>query len=235
MKNLILGTIAALGLAQTARADITLVTVTYADLSGSYTVTNGTSGTFNAHAVNTASLHTSGDVSRVVNPIGTADFQPGFVSGTDLADFALNMNVTHNGSTGSGTGSFTSTDADGDTITGNLSGSWSIQNNYLAFAGVLSNVVLHDNGTRDNTFNGSNTGSWGMNLGIAGPYNGAIVHLTANVNNDFFVTNFANAATGTTAQITTVVPLPAGAYAGLGTLAGVFGLGLVRRRSHLKE
>jgi hypothetical protein len=235
MRTLIVGTVAALGLAQAARADTTLVTLTYADLSGNYTVTNGTTGTFNAHAVDIANLHSAGDVSRIVAPIGTADFQPGFVSGADMSDFVMSMSVTHNGSTGSGSGSFTATDADGDTITGNLSGSWSIQNNYLAFAGSLNSVVIHDNGAQDHTFNGSNTGSWDTNLGFPGPYNGAIVHLTANINNNFFVTSFANAATGATAQITTVVPLPAGAYAGLGTLAGVFGLGLVRRRAHLRE
>ncbi len=215
-----------------AYAGTTIISITYADLSGNYTASSATTGTFNAHAVDHPGiLRTAGDVSRLITPNGNADFQPGFVSGADLSDFAMNIAVTHGASTGTGTGTFTATDADGDAITGNMTGTWGMQGTFLAFQGVLSNVVIHDNGTLDHTFNGSNTGSWDTNLPAGSPYDGAVVHLTENGNN-FFASNWTDAATGVTAQVTAAitVPLPPGGLAGLGTLSGVLGLSLVRRR-----
>ncbi len=217
-----------LALAGAASADTTLVTVTYADLSGNYASSSATTGTFSAFAVDAGLLHSSGDVSRVVSPVGTADFQPGFVSGADLSDFVLSMAVTHGTSTGTGAGTFTATDADGDTITGSLGGTWGLSGGFLAFVGTLSGVSINDNGTLDATFNGSNTGSWSMSGLPASPYNGAIVQLTANVAG-FFAGDFSAAATGTTAQIT--IPLPPAAYTGLGMLGALSGLGRLRRRA----
>lgn len=227
--------IAGLALAFTgsAYAGTAIISITYSDLSGSYTASSANTGTFSARAVDMPGiLRTAGDVSRLIAPNGNADFQPGFVSGADLSDFVMNIAVTHTASTGTGTGTFSATDADGDAITGNMTGTWGLQGTFLAFQGVLSNVVIHDNGTLDHTFNGSNTGSWDTsNFPTSSPYDGAVVHLTERVDT-FFGNNWTDAATGVTAQVTAAitVPLPPGGLAGLGTLSGALGLSLVRRR-----
>ena len=223
----------ALAFTGSAYAGTAIISITYSDLSGNYTASSASTGTFSAHAIDLPGiLRSAGDVSRLITPNGNADFQPGFVSGADLSDFAMCIAVTHTGTSGTGAGTFTATDADGDTITGSMSGTWGLQGTFLAFQGVLSNVVIHDNGTLDHTFNGSNTGSWDTsNFPTTSPYDGAVVHLTERADS-FFATNWTNAATGVTAQVTAAVtvPLPPGGLAGLGTLSGALGLSLARRR-----
>jgi len=221
-----------LAFAGAAHASTTVVSMTYSDLSGNYTASSATEGIYTARAVDLAGiLRSAGNVSRLVPGNGVADFQPGFVSGADFADFVLSLSVTHGDSTGTGIGSFTATDADGDTITGNISGNWSIEGDYIAFVGVMSNVLIQDLGAQDHTFNGSNTGSWDTNFtGYTPPFDGAVVKLTEQTSN-FFATNFSNAATGLSAQITSaVVPLPSAAIAGSLALAGLGAARGLRRR-----
>lgn len=219
-----------MGLSGAASAT-TVMTLTYGDLSGNY---NGTAagGTFNAHAVSNpvgTGLRSAGDVARVIPNTGTADFQPGFFGAGSQANFVLNMTLgAISGGQRSGNGSFTSTDANGDTISGNLNGSWQLSGVYLAFVGVLSNVVV-SNPSADGTFDGSNTGSFAIGDFLNQLFDGAIVQLTSNTTGGFFASNFADAATGVNAQIQTV-PLPPAAWAGLATLAGVVAVRRLRRR-----
>lgn len=232
MRTWILSTGLCVAAGSAAYAGPTIVSLTYSDLAGSYVANNSSSGIFTARAIDAPGLlRSAGNVSRLEGTQGVADFQPGFVSGADFADFVMTLTVNHGANTGTGSGSFTATDADGDTITGNISGVWGIQGTFITFEGVMSNVLITDNGTQDHTFNGSNTGSWDTNFGTKPPYNGAIVKLTENFGN-FFTSNFSNAATGVTAQITTVtVPTPTAALAGLGLLAGMAGHRRARRPS----
>jgi hypothetical protein len=218
-----------LGISAAAQA-VTIATLTYGDLSGNYTG-NASSGTFNAHAVNLTNLHSSGDVARLINPVGTADFQPGFTGLGTSAGFVLNMNLgAISGGTRSGTGSFTSTDADGDTITGNLNGTWQVAGAFLAFSGTLNNVVFTDVGVQDGMYNGTTSGTNFILAGLVGQlFNGAIVQLTTNPSGGFFLADFADAATGLNAQVITV-PLPPAAWAGMATLAGVVAVRRLRRR-----
>ncbi len=230
MKNVVMGILAIVGLATAARADNVILTLTYSDLSGNYTAADATSGSFNAHAVSGGNLNSAGAVSCLVSPGGKAVFQPGFVAASPFANFVLDMAVVHGSTTGTGVGSFTATDHDGDTITGGLAGSWSIAGGFLAFVGTLGNVIVHDNGATDDTFNGSQSGSWTISsLPGPSPYSGAIVQLTAQ-QKTFFASNFSDQVTGVTAQVVAVPPPPAAylAIGGLGmTAAGIF----VRRRS----
>lgn len=208
-------------LASTAQADVVLLSATYDDLAGSYsTVTQ----TFTAIAVDSVALKTSADVSRLVPGEGNAEFEPGFVSKPDQADFALSISVGALNFDGSrnGLGTFTSTDADGDTITGVIAGTWeNLGFGFIAFNGVLSQVFVNDNGIQDGLFNGSHAGSWDLNLPAAEPYTGALVQLTLGANG-FFARNFTNRATGVTAQ---VIPTP-----GTAALLGLGGLAMVTRR-----
>jgi len=201
------------GLTASANAEVVLVSMTFDDLAGSYSTSTGM---FTAMAVNTSSLRSSGDVSRLVVPEGTAAFSPGFVSQADQGNFVLSIAVGSLSLSGtrSGLGSFTVTDADGDTITGAINGSWrNLGLGFIAFDGVLENVYVNDNGAQDGTFNGSNGGAWDLDLNAAEPYTGALVQLVLGANG-FFSSNFTNRATGVTAQI---VPAPGSvALLGLG-------------------
>ncbi len=200
--------------ATTAHADA-LATFSYDDLAGTYVGGVG-GGSFSAVAVDTLALQSQGGASRLVPSEGDAVFQPGFVSGADLADFSVTLSVGAIDINGNraGAGSFIATDADGDTITGNATGTWRLLGNFLAFSGSLSNVML--NGT---TFNGTDASStnWDMDLPGDAPYDGAIVNLVFGAS-DFFNTSFADRATGLTAQI---IPAPGAlALLGLGGLVG---------------
>lgn len=206
------------GFAASANADV-IATLTYDDLAGSFT-RDGNAGNFQARAVNLpGQLQSSGSTSRIVPTQGNADFNPGFVSGSDPADFVINIATVLTGpGTATGNGTFTATDIDGDTVTGVLTGDWtSAGAGVLFFNGSLSNVLLNGR-----TFNGNTGSGWDMNLPGTPPYDGAIVQLTFS-GSGFFDQNFSNRATGTTLQI---VPAP-GALA----LVGLGGLVATRRRA----
>ncbi len=220
---------AAIAAASPAMADNVAVSFTYDDLMGAYSVATNT---FTANATDVVGFRSSGDVSRLIGTgaqVGNAAFQPGFVSDTGDGDFRLSISVgSLNGDgTRDGSGSFTATDADGDTITGLISGRWASRGGVFAdFVGTLSNVNL----TGD-FFNGQIGDGWDMSVLNQQSWNGAIVGLTSNVGN-FFDSDFNNATTGVSGQI--LIPLPPAAWAGMGTL-GVLGVGAVVRRRKLEQ
>lgn len=120
--------------------------------------------TFNGGILN-ASLDKSyfgGDVTlnRLDVPIESVVLEnTGAHPGTEtLGDFSLSMNVAsidNTAHTATGTGAFTLTDIDGDTITGGISGDWAMIGGYTTFTGDLTNVQWN---TDDGFFNGD-TGS----------------------------------------------------------------------------
>lgn len=209
----------------------TIATLAYNDLSGNYTG-SAAGGTFNAHATNipgSAGLRSAGNVARIVSTVATANFEPGFVADGHQGNFVLNMTLgAISGGGRTGVGSFTSTDSNGDTVTSNLSGNWQLSGGFLAFAGVLSNVVFHNN-SGDNTFNGTNTGSFSIGDLTSQIFTGAIVNLTTSPDGGFFTNNFSDASSGINAQVQTV-PLPTAAWAGLATLGGAMAIRHFRRR-----
>lgn len=202
----------------TANADVVL-TLTYHDLNGSYTQSSPGVGSFTAVA---AGSEAAGEVSRVDTNPGNASFEVGFEAGSNPANFQLSLSVnTIAPGVATGSGSMMITDADGDTIAANLSGAWIYDsvNGFIFFNGAVSNVVVTDNGAADDLFNGTQFGNFqlsGMNL-----TEGALTQIVFGAGS-FFTTDFANAATGVTAQI---VPAP-GALA----LLGLGGLVAGRRR-----
>jgi len=210
-----------------ANADVVL-TFTYDDLAGSFTSTGAGTGNFSAVAVDLgpASLQSAGEVSRIDSNPGNASFEVGFVSGANPANFTLNVSVTVlvPNLLASGAGTFSSTDADGDTITGTITGDWIYDtiNGFIFFNGTLTNVLVTDNGAQDDLFNGSQLGSFQISGIGAQPYLGALTQITFGASS-FFTQNFQDAATGTSAQI--LIPAP-GAVA----LLGLGGLLVARRR-----
>lgn len=216
--------LATLTLSGVASADV-IMTMTYDDLGGTYAASSPTAGMFTARAVSTAALRSQGNVSRI-DPDESALFDTGFKAAVGLqSDFVVNISVLKalpTSTTALGSGRFTATDVDGDTITGDLDGTWlRLGPGFIAFNGSITNVALNDTGEPDGIFNG--TGGTGMHMNLAGaaPYEGALVALVFGASDFFTRTVETPRATGITAQI---VPAP-GAVA----LAGLGGL-LIRRR-----
>lgn len=203
-----------------ANANI-IITASYLDLRGDYVQSAPGIGTFTAVANDADPIRSTGNVARVDGNPGSASFETGFVSGLNPADFSitLSVNVIVPGQVATGAGTFTITDADGDTITGSIDGAWLFDTvqGFIYFNGALSNVFANDNGAQDGEFNGTELGSWSLaDLGTQ-PFEGAISQIVFPAGG-FFTDSFANAATGLTAQI---IPAPSAlALLGLGGLVG---------------
>ncbi len=193
------GMITSMSLAGAACADVVIVTYTYSDLNGSY---DAGASLFNAKA---DSL-TSGDVTRLTGGGGTAEFNAGFY-GFDSADYTLTIDVTNNnGSTADGKGSFSVTDANGDTITGLVEGTW-YKGDFgtVFFNGQLSNVFINDN-SGDAKFNGSSAGVFSTNFqGPIAPFEGALVQLFISSAGEFMTKDFSGVPTLVSAAI---IPAP---------------------------
>ncbi len=205
----IASTIAAFGLlAGAAQADVVL-TFGFTDLAGEF---DGGSA-FTADSVSAGVLQSSGDVSRLLAPGGTADYDAGFASG----GFSMNIGVPAV-RTDPTSGGFTITDADGDTITGDINGNWvSGGGDIVFFTGSLSNVNLNDLGGIDGSFDGPSGGSFGLDI-PSQPLEGALVTLFIATGSGFFDSAFSDVSTQVDGV---VVPAPAGlmALAGLGLIA----------------
>ncbi len=207
----------------------------YQNLAAQYVSSSATTGTFSALAVaNPGGLQSEGRVSRNVATEGTAGFEPGFVTANPTAGFSITLSVNKTGvGVGTGSGSFVITDADGDTVTGNVSdGAWNLNNTgfpFIAFQGTLSDVYFNDNGIADGIFNGTDIPLFSDNFAMGGfpaaaPYTGALVVLSFDINT-FFSTDFSY-ADDIGAQVSgDIVPAP-GALA----LLGLGGLVAGRRR-----
>lgn len=214
LKYCALGAVAAAGivgsLTSVASADVVL-SFGYTDLAGSY---DGAGG-FKALAATSS----TGDVTRLLSPAGQADFQTGFFGGSS-ADFALDLSVSSIGATtAEGDGSFTITDANGDTITGKISGDFSTPGFGITFFNGLLTDVLVTDVSGDGTFDGSVSGtSFGIDLSpITGPLDGALVQLFINTGSTGF---FGGPFSGVSTQVAgEVIPAPASlALLGLGLI-----------------
>ena len=219
-KACVFGLVAACGLASTASATV-VATFGYSDLRGSY---NSGAGQFTAVAVDNGSFQSAGDVTRLLAPGGTAQFEPGFVSNPQ-SNFTLNISVFNIvGNTADGSGSFTATDLNGDRLDGNIRGNWiSPGSGIVFFNGLLTNVVF-TSVSGDNNFNSADGGF--TLTGLTGNvYSGALVQLFTRVGGGFFNSSFDNVSTLVAGDL---VPTP-GAAALLG-IGGLFALRRNRRR-----
>ncbi len=190
-----------------------LISFTYSDLEGAF---NSGSSVMTANAVD-AAFQTSGDVTRLAGATANAEFGAGFKSSGGDVNITLNVSGITS-STANGAGTFTLTDADNDTISGDISGVFSGAGPFIGFVGSLSNVVITSD---DGTFDGT-AGSFSTSFAASGPYTGAIVELTFGAGS-FFSGDFSGASTQISGEI-----LPTPGAAALASLGGL--LGLRRRR-----
>ncbi|MFG0328930.1 MAG: hypothetical protein ACF8PN_03425 [Phycisphaerales bacterium] len=217
--------VAAFAVASTASADV-IFSFGFTDLDGDY---NAGTQTFTANASNSGDLISSGDVTRQLAPIGSAEFNAGFLGLGTSADYTMSMTLSNITATSAdvlaGDASFTVTDADGDTLQGDIIGQWLAgAGGALFFNGALTNVFFTDNGGQDGMFDGPSLGAFSMDFGSLQTFDGAIVTLSVDPTGGFFLESFDDASTLVSAE---VVPAPA-AFATLG-LAGLMA-GRRRRR-----
>jgi hypothetical protein len=222
-KSVAVTAIVALSLAVAPAANagglINLFSFGFTDLDGDFVRAGGNTGTFTAVADN----NTSGDVTRIAGGAITANYNQGFPR--PPANYVTSMGLTNiTANMADATGSFAITDADGDTITGDIAGQWfRVQNPFgpdsAQFIGVLTNVNLNDNGALDGSFDGPSGGSWSMDFSSIQlpPYLGFIVQLTQP---SWFTSAFSDQFTNIDAQVV-AVPVPGA------VVLGALGLGLV--------
>lgn len=194
-----------------ASADV-ILTFGFNDLVGSY---NNTTKQFAAVNGTTSSFSTSGDVTSFVGAGGTANYLPGFGSGS----VSVNIDVTNKvGMNADGAGGFSIVDADGDMLSGTISGTWSSPGfGVYFFDGLLTNVQFSNSAS---TFDGPSGGSFAT---FPGTYEGALVQLFTAGSSGFFSSDWRDVAVLVNGNI---VPAP-----GAAALAGLAGLvGLRRRR-----
>ncbi len=153
---------------------------------------------------------TAGDVTRLDGPVATADYNAGYAGG--IADINITMNLTGiTGSSAAGNGTFFVIDADGDSITGSVTGTWFALPGAASFIGNLFNVFINDNGAPDGLFNGPDGGSFSLSFAATPPLTGAIIQLSL-PDHWFSVGSFNNANTSVNSQI---VPEPSSLVLGL--------------------
>ncbi|MGP1273763.1 MAG: PEP-CTERM sorting domain-containing protein [Phycisphaerales bacterium] len=152
-KTMIL-TVAAAGAAASGQ----VISFGYTDLNASY---DATAGLFTAVADTSGNFSTAGDVSRIDSLSGTADFNNDFAtdSGSAAAVFQISV-VDLGGGLLVGSGSFTFTDDDGDTLSGDFgNGIWRQFGSFVTFDGEITTATFTDNGQTDGEFNGTTVGT----------------------------------------------------------------------------
>lgn len=158
------------------------------------------------------------------------DWSLGNIGSSDIDTTLTITNVTGStvGSTALASGAFSWVDIDGDQITAELNGTWTLldaSDRVATFGGTLSNITINKSG--DGLFEGTDGNSFSLDFAIYGsPPNaltGWVVHLETN---GWFDVEFSDANTRVSGALS-VVPAPGAALlVGLGVMA----VGWVRRR-----
>ena len=207
MRSIAIAAMAATGVVSSASGQ--LISFTYSDLNGSF---DSASSTYSAVAQSAS----SGDVSRLDSNPGTAEFSAGSFPAVN-SDFNISLSVSAiTATTAQGNGTLVITDADGDTLSMDVTGEFSLLFGSVFYEGFLSNAFFN-NESGDGTFDGESLGSFD-NPVPAGPYVGSVVELFFDPGN-FFGSDFSGEDTLLNGIL---IPSPASAAVlGLGALAAV--------------
>ncbi len=201
------------GLAAQSAAGV-ILTYGFTDLNGSY---NHPNQAFSA----VADDNTAGDVSRLANPNGTANFDDGFINRSAFANVTINLSVFNKvGNLAQGSGTFEIVDNDGDILSGDINGTWIGGSLGVYFNGDLSNVLI-TSVSADATFDGVDGGSFGDTLPGIPPYEGVFIQLFIR-SGGFFTSSFSNRSVQASGEIVPNV--------GSIALLGVAGIAGLRRR-----
>jgi hypothetical protein len=202
---------AALSISSAASAAMTLIDFAFNSTAAAY---NSATNSLQAQGVDNIAdgVRTTGNVRRYDVTPGTANYD----LGTGAGAIAMNLAVSAIGPTSAiGSGTLTITDANNDTITATVSGTFINGGSAVFFNGFLSNVALN-NTSGDNTFNGPSGGGFSMSTAGLGSLSGSIIYLELGNAGNFFTNSFNTVVTQVSGAI---VPAPASlALLGLGGL-----------------
>lgn len=212
-----------LSIAGSASAGPALITYRFGEMSGNLSLFNNGSeqetpgGFFSATAVADSNHVTSGDITRLDHRPGTGEFNPGFASLSPYAvSFAINVtNIV--GNTALGNGNLSIMDANGDSLTADITGVFGQVDDFLFFNGISLDYGFT---ASDNSFDGTN-GQIMIDDLVGQLFAGAtslLIHAPAGLTQDF-----TDATTSVDGEF---IPSPAGVLA----LAAGFGLATRRRR-----
>lgn len=206
--------------AAAASAQTTVLSWSFSDLSGSYQGSSA-GGSFGAVWNNTAGTGSSGDVTRLAAPSGTALFGVGSGANVNFSLAVSGINLVTGIASGNGT--FSITGGNGTVLSGLLNGTFTRLGSGpgagLAFSGTVSGVSFSNN----TTLTGTSGGSFSSDFSAFGTLTGFGVILTIPNNaGNFFGSSFGPVSTQSSGQ---VIPSP-----GSIALLGLGGLVAARRR-----
>lgn len=148
--------------ASLAQAQSDLLSFSFSDLHSSF---DGTS------------LLTIGDDDNTDGELTRLDTSEDAFFAGDHNSFDITMTVSNISATmADGVGTLTFTDIDGDVFSGDLTGDWIKVDESANFVGQIMNF-MPDSTNGDGIFNGSSSGSFDMDLGVAPPFSGNIITL----------------------------------------------------------
>jgi hypothetical protein len=208
---LCLGVLAVAGTAHAAP----VLTFTFSDLVAAF---DDDAGSF---VVNEGAL-TSGDVTRTLGPIGTADYPKGFSTFGTAAGVTIDLSIGPIGvNTADATGTIRFADPTGDTITGNVDGTFIFNGGFVFFNGALDTVVFGP--SADGVFDGFDLAGFdSSDFEPSNPLSGSIVQLFFE-GSGFFAESFTNRSVQASGVL---IPSPGA----LGVLAAGGVLAIRRRR-----
>lgn len=204
-----------------AGAAPSIVTYRFGDLSGDFTLFDGQNrASLGGHLVISAvasDTHTSsGDISRIDDKPGTGEFDPGFAQSPPFS-VLLDIDVTNISAAGAlGTGFLTITDADGDTLTADITGAFGFNSGFLFYNAVSGDYTFN---APDGWFNGT-SGAIEIDDLVGTLFDGSLSLLIDAPGG--LTQNFADSTASLDGNL---VPTPA-------ALAAIAGIGLLPRRRH---
>ena len=212
-------TFAVLAAAGAASAQQAILSFGFTELDGGYATAGST---FSATGIDQGAgnpLRSTGDVTDLQRNL-TASYAPGAAAG--LVNISLNVFNIVGTTSAQGVGTLAITDANGDQLVANVSGSFIGNGNSIFFNGGLTNVALVNN-HNDGLFDGPSGGSFPLTFAPAPPpYTGYLIQLTVGSPSNFFQSSWTGVSTQASGE---VIPAP-GALAAL----GMMGLALSGRR-----
>lgn len=198
----ILGLLAVLTVSAGSARAVDLMSFSFSDLLSSY------DGASLLDVTNDG--NSDGELTRLV-PVSNDAFFAG-------ADGSFDIGMTISGvddESATGVGTLTFTDADGDIFSGNLMGAWVNVNGSANFVGQIMNFMPDSSGG-NGQFDGTVSGSFDMDLGVAPPFSGNIITLVfgswfndGNGDNNDGIGSLASFEAPTTQAIGAIVPEPA--------------------------
>ncbi|MCX5690143.1 MAG: hypothetical protein NTV94_10245 [Planctomycetota bacterium] len=185
-----------------AHAQSSAFSCAFNDLVGDYAATTPTSGTLTLRASATSDINSRLEFSRLIDPVSTTRFSPGFVANTaDPADFVIQLNIIRFDDTfATASGSLTMTDIYGNTAASPVEGYLAPGSGSIALNASLENYQFSFLPTNTSFFAGNQGRLYLDDTVCAQPLVGATTCLIQG-ESGFFTTSFSNKLSSGTLQL----------------------------------